>query len=112
VTFSSNLARKKRRLEGNGRQLHCWISRASNFLDVPKIALARLFRLGIIFRVVVAVRETKAALVKFGNDLLGVVWVLRRASREDHGFSIDQLQTSQERSDLFCGTELGDRVEV
>src|SRR5208282_5551079 len=75
-------------------------------LHMLKIALARFLRLGVVFNVVVAIGHGEAALIHVGDYTLGIVRVLRRASRKKQGSAIgipvvDKLQPRHERSKFF-----------
>ena len=84
---------------------------SKTLLHVLNIVLARFFRLGVVFGVVVAVGHAQAALIHVGDHLLGVVRILRRASRKQHGTGVGiaevgHLQPRHQRCEFFRRLDL------
>ena len=62
-----------------------------------QVALARLFRLGIILGVVVAIGKSQASLIDAGDLLLGVIRILNRGRSEHRCPRSLELQPCDER---------------
>src|SRR5208337_746910 len=74
------------------------------------------FRLDVVLDVVVAIGHGQATLIEVGNNLLGIVRVLRRTGGKKKGTVVgipvvNQLQARDERRQFFRRLDLGNRIE-